>query len=145
MAETLEAKDYFIVYADYGIVSDEKDEKILEDRFKARHKREGPRVGDYVIFTDKVVHRFSHDWEKQGMQTSENGSYHLSRNGYISMSGGLNPCVKRSKISYSGEDKLGRIWFFHHGYATAHAGVYADIMCRIYHAACKSTHWHRKR
>lgn len=131
-----------ITGANHGIRTDEKDETILRERVAGWKRVEGPRVGDYIVFSDGVTHRFSHDWG-DGLQTSESGSFYFG-NGYMSFSGGLNPCVPREAIRDSGRTRPGHAWFFHHGFAHAHSGVYVEIDCRVYETALASDHWHAK-
>lgn len=125
------------------ITPDDRDAQILADRVQEWNKRAGPRVGDWLIFADGVMHRFSHDWEEHGLQTSKGGSFYLDDNGYASFSGGLNPCVPRDKVLNSGQTRLGRFWFFHHDYMTAHAAVNVELTCRVFATELYSNHWQK--
>ena len=130
----------YIVGADLSITPDDKDERILQERVEAWDKRPAPRVGDYIMFSDGVMHRFSHDWDEWGLQTSKDGSFYFG-DGYMSFSGGLNPPILREKVLNSGETKKGQAWFFHHDWAHAHSAVFVMVDCRVFGTAEKSTHW----
>lgn len=113
---------------------DERDQAILAERVAEIDRREGPRVGDFVRYADGVEHRVSHVWGDEAddtIQTSYGGSFYLGH-GYVSFSGGLEPGVKRETLTLTGERKDGRVWFFHHDYATAHNGVDARMAFRVY-------------
>lgn len=134
-----------IVGADPHIVPDERDKAMLHQRIRAWNGRSGPRVGDYVRFSDGVLHRFSYHWRDGegwdgGIQTSKGGSFHFG-DGYMSFSGGLDPCIPTETITPTAETMRGAVWFFHHGYAHAHSAVYARIPCRVYETALPSDHW----
>ena len=126
-----------------GITIDQRDHDILNDRIIERDKFENPRVGDFVEFADGIVHRFSHDWGDT-IQTSPNGSFYFHHHGVLSFSGGLNPGIPAVGLIDTGEDRLGSAWFFHHEFAGADRGVYAEIPCRVYKTRLNSDHWHNK-
>jgi hypothetical protein len=117
---------------------DFRDAAILADRELLFNRNTGPRVGDFVRLADGTLHRFTHDWSpKHGIQITSSldpaqGSFHLSRVGLASYSGGLDPCIPYARIRDTGEKRKGRFWFFHHDYATAHNGVNVEIECRVY-------------
>jgi hypothetical protein len=114
---------------------DEKDAQILADRIAARERIKGPRIGDVVDFDDGTSGIFSHDWG-DSIQWSEGGSIHLNAGGGGSFSGGLNPPIFKGGLIATGETRLKRFWFFHHGSAGAHRGVDVLVPCRVYrHAA----------
>lgn len=110
---------------------DARDRAILARRLALWDLREGPRVGDFAIFADGTTHRFSYDWGESGIQTSKGGSYYLGE-GYMSMSGGLDPEIKRERIHDTDETRLGSCWFFHHDYRTAGGGVDVLVPCRVF-------------
>lgn len=110
---------------------DEKDTQILVDRETEFNKRTGPRVGDFVKMLDGTIQRFSHDWGDD-IQTSNGGSYHISKSGYVDMSGGLNRAIMKDKLTLTDEAMPGSFWFFHHDRAAAHNVVDVKITCRVY-------------
>jgi len=131
-----------IVGADPHVQPDDRDQAILEEKISEMEELIGPRVGDFVIFSDGVAHRFSYDWDGS-LQTSEGGSFYLGR-GHVSFSGGLNPPIPKTKLVDTGETKIGRVWFFHHNFATAHNGVNAEVEFKVYKTELKSDHWEGK-
>lgn len=99
-----------------------------------------PRVGDLVRFTDGKTAYISHDWFGESVQTSAGGSYHLSRSGHVSMSGGLDSAFPTSLLTLSeGETALLTVWFFDHDYPTAGGGITRDMTVRVYEAPFPST------
>jgi len=122
---------------------DEQDMDIALESWESREEIDGPRIGDFVEFSDGVVHRFSHDWG-DGMQTSKEGSIYLRKDGSASFSGGLNPCIPVDTLENTGKRKPGAFWFFHHDHWCAHNGVRFTIPCRVFKTPLKSTHWHRE-
>ncbi len=117
-------------------VFDDRDAAILEQRTIAYDKRQGPRVGDFVIFADGVTRRVSYiwDWDSDddtSVQTSDGGSYYLG-DGYVSMSGGLYIGVPGKSLTLTDEVRDGRAWFFHHDYHTAHNGVDVSLPFRVF-------------
>lgn len=101
--------------------------KYNGDRRDAR-----PDIGDYVEFSDGIVHRVSHVWG-DGVQTSKGGSFYLGE-GYMAFSGGLEPSIPYSDLTDTGEMRNGGIWIFHHNYATAGGGVNGEIPFKVYRA-----------
>jgi hypothetical protein len=91
-----------------------------------------PRIGDYVVFSDGMLHRVSHIWD-DGVQTSRGGSFHLG-DGYISFSGGLEPSIPFSDLELTDEKRLGQIWIEHHGWLQKDSAVYDEIPFRVYRA-----------
>ena len=119
--------------SDARVVPDERDELILAERVAARAKHEGPQVGDFLLFSDGVYHRFSYNHGERGLQVSgcHEGSYYLGK-GYASYSGGLYPIVPREAIRPSDHTRKGLFWFFHHDYMTAGGGVTVEVDCRVF-------------
>lgn len=109
---------------------DEQDQSILTQRQQAFDTREGPRVGDFVIFPDGTYNRFSHDWGND-IQTSKGGSFYLSKS-HMSFSGGLDPAIDKGQLTPLSETRNGQCWFFHHDYHTAHNGVDTRVKCRVF-------------
>ena len=122
----------WITHADHPIKTDATDDFILKAAVEAFNERHGPRVGDFVVFLDGEIHRFSHSWADDGMQYSPNGSWHLDRGGYADFSGGLNPILKPSLIINSGQVRAGQFWLWHRGERRAHNAFYANVYCRVF-------------
>jgi hypothetical protein len=115
---------------------------LLRKRLRRFNKRHGPRVGDWIILTNGVMTRFTHDWgiwkgKDLGIQigdrerSGECGSFYLG-DGYCSYSGSLDPCVMRKNIKRTNKKKLGRVWFFDHDHACADNGVDFRVKLRVY-------------
>ena len=109
---------------------DAKDQEILDERVNAWDKREGPRVGDYLILPSGEVHRFSHDWG-DGLQHSKGGSWYLGK-GYQDFSGGLEPMISKQNMKQVNELRPGQVWFFHWDHWAAHNAVFASVQCRVF-------------
>lgn len=116
---------------------DNRDKELLASRQAARETLQGPRVGDFAEMPDGRTMRFSNDLGRK-MQISEDGSYYLCKSGQVSMSGGLEPGIDKSKLVDTEQTADGAFWFFHHDHATAHNGVYCAIPCRVYRYTGKS-------
>ena len=115
---------------------DEKDAELLKSRIEAWNKREGPRVGDFVIFPDGAFRRFTHDWGDDIQTTITrriDTSFHMFKDGYLSFSGSLDPAIPKARL-WLQKDMVreGLIWFFHHDIAGESRGVNAKIPCRVY-------------
>lgn len=111
---------------------DDRDQAILDERMALLDAIEGPRVGDFVQMLDGSLQRFAHDWgQDHGLQTCDGGSFYLGA-GYLSMSGSLNPTVKREALVDTGKHLLGSAWFFHHDWHTAHNGVTVQVPLRVF-------------
>jgi hypothetical protein len=114
---------------------DELDQQMLNERFAARQKIKRPAIGDYVIFPDAHLERFSHDWGDR-LQTSTEGSFFLLDNGNGDFSGGLNSAIKLEHFTSSDLDSLNaRFWFFHHDQYRAHNGVTFQIPVKVWECA----------
>ena len=116
--------------------ADARDEEIVARRMKKLNEVEGPRVGDFVRFTDGTLRRISYRWNDGegwdgGCQTSDHGSYYLSEYG-VSMSGSLHPCVPTESLQRTDECRDGSVWIFHHDWAKAHNGVDFMVPFRVY-------------
>lgn len=110
---------------------DERDAAILKERMAALDLIAGPRVGDFVRFADGVELRISYVWDNS-FQTSRDGDGWYLSMGHLSFSGTLFPSVPLKDLTRTEETREGRIWFFHHGYAAAHCGVWATAAFRLY-------------
>jgi len=122
-------------------VLDDRNLEILRESLEALDKHEGPRVGDFVVFADDVVRRFSHDWEESGLQTTDDRfgsqSFHLG-DGYLSYSGALRPPVKRETLTRADEIRLGWVWIWHHGWSGASRGVDVQVPLRVFRSSLSS-------
>jgi len=117
---------------------DETDAELLAQRIREWDKRQGPRVGDFLE-TPKGLLRLTHDWGDTIQTTVPSGhpcsgdvSFHLSRDGYMSFSGSLDPGVSRDRLELTADTRIGSCWFFSHDYAEAHNGVRVNVPCRVY-------------
>lgn len=115
-----------------------RDEEILATRRAALDAIEGPRVGDYVVFADGESRRFAYDWDESGIQTCKGGSFYLG-NGYVSMSGGLEPPIPHDTLRRTEETRDGAVWFFHDDWHKAHNAVNVLIPFRVYTCTLTST------
>lgn len=115
---------------------DDRDAAILVERLAKLNARKGPQVGEFVRFSDGTVRRFSYHWRDDegwdgGMQTSDEGSFHLGRCG-VSFSGSLYSCLPTERMRATDETMMGRVWFFHHDHMTAHNGVDVQVPLRVW-------------
>lgn len=115
---------------------DQRDVSIVAERMAALDAKPGPRVGDFVRFSDGTLRRISYRWTDGagwdgGCQTSDGGSYYLG-NGYVSMSGSLHPAVPTEQLTPTGERRDGSVWIFHHDIRQAHNGVDVSVPFRVY-------------
>ncbi|UJX45742.1 hypothetical protein [Xanthobacter sp. YC-JY1] len=110
---------------------DERDAELLALRIAARDAIPGPRIGDYLVFPDGHMERFSYDWGDD-IQTSPGGTFYLDRSGLASFSGGLNEAVLKARMLDTGAALPGSFWFFHHDWRTAHNGVDVTAPCRVF-------------
>ena len=107
-----------------------KDFEMIQERMRLYDEIEGPRVGDFVRMPDGELHRFTYDWE-DGLQTGKGGSYYLAE-GYIDYSGSLDPRISRERLRDTGEKRLGHVWVFSGNHHTAHNGVEAQVLFRVF-------------
>ena len=120
---------------------DSRDRALIVERRVARRKLERaeprPIEGDFVIFADGTVRRVSHAWRDGegwdgGVQTSDGGSWYLTKGGAVSFSGGLRPTIPTETLTLTDERRKGRIWIFHHDFPTAGGRVESEIEFRVY-------------
>lgn len=110
-------------------------EELLKESEQAFNLRPGPRVGDYLRLPYGLFTRFTHNWGKEINQIQTgggSGSYHLSKNGFISYSGGLDSGVKHTDLIESIERKQGFIWIWDKGMSGADRGVDMQIYFRVF-------------
>lgn len=115
---------------------DDKDAALLAARIESWEARPGPRVGDFCIWPGGWVERFSYHWdtdsEKGSLQTARGGSFHISRDGYASFSGGLEPPVMIKRLRELPEKRPGAFWFFSHEIMGAGRGIDVFMPCRVF-------------
>ncbi|ADV02159.1 MULTISPECIES: hypothetical protein [Comamonadaceae] len=111
---------------------DSIDQEMLRISIEMRDTLEGPRMGDFVLFPNGELERFSYDWGND-IQTSPGGSFFLGKAGHASLScGGLHPPVSKQSLEITSAALPGAFWFFHHGTAGAGRGVECEAPCRVY-------------
>jgi hypothetical protein len=110
---------------------DPTDVELLAERQTKRLANPRALEGDWVEFDDFVTRRISHVWPEH-VQTSDGGSWHISRSGCGSFSGGLYPGVPQSSLTDTKTLRPARFWFFHRDMGRAHHGVYADVNVRVW-------------
>lgn len=113
----------------------ERDFDLLSERIKQLNKREGPRVGDFVILPDESIRRFTHDWTDSLQTTIRQGndsSFYFSPNGFCDFSGSLDDSLPIERLEDTNETRLGRVWFFSNNIARAHNAVHAQVSFRVY-------------
>lgn len=126
-----------IVSADPRVTPDERDAAILARRAIARDAIQGHRVGDFIVFADGTVGRFTHSYG-DAIQTTVrggqfgDGSFYLCESGGLSYSGALDPAIPIGRLQDTGESRHGSVWFFHRDWHCAHNAVQAEIPCRVY-------------
>ena len=125
----MENKPY-VFETNHGVKPDDRDGEIAVDRGTERDSRRGPRVGDFILWPDGRLHRFSHDWGDK-IQTSAGGSFYLQEGGGVSFSGGLDPGIDKKDMAELGH-RYGHFWIFHHDHWGASRGVGVGLLCRVY-------------
>ena len=117
-------------------IFDERDAEILAERVIDRDKREGPRLGDFVILLNGDIRRLAVKWFDDDFQPTKydgsGGGFYLGSGGYMSFSGTLDDGINKERLHDTGRISAGDVWFFHHGHVQAHNAVYGQIPCRIY-------------
>lgn len=132
-------------FANYHFESQKSSREYVRKAIMAWELREGPRVGDAIIQPkssstlredlrdqDERMTRFTQN-VGDGMQTGGgSGSYHMSPEGFVSYSGGLDRPIPFTRIEDTGHRRWGQFWFFLDGWAGAHRGVYFVAPIRVY-------------
>ena len=110
-----------------------KDFELLKEFTKAYHSRYGnePSLGDCLLLPDRQIVYFCHVHD-DSVQTCGGGSFHLSPNGCISYSGGLDSGISIREIELTKEKQVLTVWFSHRGYLCAGCSIYANIECRVW-------------
>ncbi|MHC3436454.1 MULTISPECIES: hypothetical protein [Delftia] len=99
-----------------------------------RERIEGPRIGDFVVFSTGQIERFSHAWD-DCLQTSPSGSFFLHASGSGEFSGALNPHTPRQSLELTRATLPGTFWFFRDGRAQPGGRVDFSIPCRVFRTA----------
>lgn len=110
----------------------EKDKEILRRRAERFDARRGPKVGEWILFTDGVMERISYRWPG-GFQTSDGGRFYLDDD-YARYSGSLNETVPSKHIHPTDEMKRARFWFFHDDWWGADRGIDVSFPARVWEA-----------
>lgn len=111
--------------------------EILTNRLADHDKRVGPRVGDWVEFTDGITRRLSHDWGET-MQTSDGGNYYLGNEGISLSNGSLHRGIDVGTLVLTSEMRLAPVWFFSHDNWTAQNGVHIRVPVRVFRCTLAS-------
>ena len=113
---------------------DDIDTQIVAMREEWFNQQPGPRVGDFVKFSDEHLERFSHD-VGDSLQTTALGfwpAWHLAA-GHITFTGGLcKRVLLKTELVDTGETKPGSFWVFHHDHYHNGKTVEFEIDCRVY-------------
>jgi hypothetical protein len=113
----------------------QRDFDLLAERVRKLNKREGPRVGDFVIMPDETIRRFTHDWT-DSLQTTirqnAQGNVHLNQGGFCEFAGSLDSSLPIECIEETTETRLGRVWFFSNNIAKMHHAVHGLVSFRVY-------------
>ena len=126
---------------------DARDQAILAEREALMNKIKGPREGDWVRFSDGVMHQICrvHNSRskklRKGVQTTSEGSFHLGYQGHVDYSGALDPLMDLETLTLTGETRDTTVWIFHHGVPQGGGGVHADIPFRVYETTLDSKWW----
>jgi hypothetical protein len=88
------------------------------------NKRQGPRVGDFVIMPKGAYRRFAYDWGEE-MQIADNdaATFFFTKDGYMDFKGGLDLAIPKTKLVLTDVVKQGVCRFASHK---------AWIDCRVY-------------
>lgn len=117
--------------------------KILEQNWEiykniqsARNKLDNsiPHTGDIVFMPNGDSMRIAHDWTEHGSgyQLAKAGSFSANTpNGHLSMSGSLDPMIKKECFKPLNKKAWADCWFFSQNYWKAHNGVYVllEVNC----------------
>lgn len=110
---------------------DEKDRAILKDREILLNQIAGPRVGDFIQFSDEL-RRIAHVWKSdQTVQTTNAGSFYLGE-GYVEMSGRLYRGIPIESLRLTNDQRPGHVWFFHHNDVAPNNGIGTVMNFRVY-------------
>jgi hypothetical protein len=115
---------------------DDIDLAIRADRIEHFVRREGPRVGDFVILENGKGCRITYDWGRFVQTTPRRSQsvafFHLDATGLMIYSGGLDPVIPKTEPKRSDETLAGLAWIYHHNKPGAHNSVTLLVPCRVY-------------
>lgn len=127
---------------------DERDQSRAIEAIRQRHTITAPMVGDLIIFSDdEPPVRITHEWggyddpkDACGYQTTlrlagtaiNHCGFFLYGHGVASYSGSLDPPIPGSELQPTDELRMVTFWFFRHGEARAHNGVYFQAPVRVW-------------
>lgn len=109
----------------------ERNLSLARERVANRAAITEPLEGDFIRRHDNTWCRISHCWDDT-VQTCKDGSFYLCDGGGCDYSGTLYPGVDRTALVATDEAAMGGVWFFHHGFAGAHLGVYFLVPVRVW-------------
>lgn len=111
---------------------DPRNIEIVTARLAARRGSDKgkPRVGDLIRYATGETRRVSYVWD-DGVQPGD-GSYHLTRSGHCSMSGGLDPNVPFAALTDTGLFEHAAVWIFDLDWSGAGRGVDFRIPFRVW-------------
>jgi len=111
-----------------------EDFKLLQQyagNYHQNHTIDKPSLGDALCLPDGQMVYFCYI-HNISAQTCGGGSFHLTSDGYISYSGGLDHGLLLSEIELTTQKYVLPVWFCHRGYLTGGCGIYAHIECRVW-------------
>jgi hypothetical protein len=122
---------------EFRSVVDEKDEAYaaLAEANRAKLPLDRPLMGDYLRLPwYSNLQRFSHDWGSHVQYTKHGcGNFYICADGDSQLSSGsLETGLRIENLHPTDEFKEADFWFFHHGHAGAHRGVYCKIKVRVW-------------
>lgn len=91
-----------------------------------------PRVGDICRKLNGKTSRFTYDWGDGLQDGGGSGSYHVSKSGLVSYSGGLSDTVMLGDIQETNEMSWENFWFFLDGFAGANRAIGIVLPVRIW-------------
>jgi hypothetical protein len=111
---------------------DKKNLAILEQKQKLLDDRTEIGVGDFVIDGDKLL-RVAQVWDDDIQLTDGRygASFYLS-NGSVSMSGGLDPAIDKTRFLPTDDKRDGSCWFFSENYVRGHNGYETTAKFRVW-------------
>lgn len=115
-----------------------EDFKLMESIQENRNDFTVPRVGDYFVNENNELQRlcislsnYGEDFKHIFQVGSLYGSYHISKGGFSSYSGGCDERVDLTNSKLIGE-KPASFWMWHEGRSGAHRGIQITINVKIW-------------
>ena len=120
----VDGKPVFSEPSENAIKEAKKDLELFTERQEAIYKRTKITCGDWVQLKDGTFSRVTVLYDNQiQIGGSENGSYHISKGGTCSYSGGCGDIVEKIKLKKTTRYKNGLCWIFSQEWTGAHRGV----------------------